>query len=98
MEHLTRFQKLVKLSLSLHLSKESDLTPLAKPKRLRILVLPKETVEERKTEVDDLRQALPNCRIYGMCMGSRWIVAILAAGLALGTVLRRRRRYRLATA
>ncbi len=96
LEHLALFQKLVKLSLFCNLSKEPDLRPLAKLKQLRILVLPKKVLDERKAEADDLRKAMPNCRIYGMCMGSRWILAILAAGLGLGAVLRRFMRNKLA--
>jgi hypothetical protein len=93
-EHLARFQGLVKLSLFCKLADNADLRVLGKLKDLKILVLPKDVIKERAADVDAIRKALPNCRIYGMCMGSRWIIAILAVGVTAGLVRHRFRRGR----
>jgi len=89
LEYLTRFTRLEKLSLFCEFPKKTNFRVLSKLASLKILVLPKDFVENPEGDITYLRKALPNCRIYGICVGSRWIIAILAAGIAAGVAWRR---------
>ncbi len=61
-----------------------DLTPLESLTGLRILIVDKKILEQRKAEFDKIQKALPDTEIIGFCMGSAWIfIPILAAGFAL---------------
>ena len=61
-----------------------DLAPLESLEGLRILVVDKGDLENRKVEFDRIKKSLPDTIITGFCMGSAWIfIPILAAGFAL---------------
>ena len=61
-----------------------DLSPLMRLKNLRILLVDKDTLKNRKNEFDEIKKALPEVKIIGFCMGSAWIfVPVAAAGLYL---------------
>ncbi len=67
-----------------------DLSPLKKLKNLKILVVDKDGLEKRQKEYDEIRKALPECKVVGYCMGSAWILLVVPAAVWLG--VRRRRR------
>jgi len=82
--------KLTQLAL-FPLPDEVDLAPLKRMKHLKILAVPDESLEQRKAEYDEVREAVPDLQIVGICMGSAWVLLLLpAAGAA--ALLRRRRR------
>ena len=88
---LTKLQSLRELALTpLPKSKKVQAT-LKKLHKLEILVLSNDNLKKRKAEVDELREALPECKIIGFCMGSIWI-GVLPIAIGVGWVLRRRRR------
>jgi Leucine-rich repeat (LRR) protein len=71
-----------------------DLRPIMKLKKLKLLTVDKDSLEKRKAEYDEIRKALPECKIeiIGFCMGSAWILVVLPAAVAAGLFWRRRRR------
>jgi hypothetical protein len=55
---------------------------------LKVIVVSKSDLDARRVEYDRLRKALPETEIVGICMGSSWIMVVVAIGLAAGVVLR----------
>ncbi len=72
----------------------ADLTPLEGLTGLKIIVVSKSDLDTRRAEYDRLRKALPKTEIVGICMGSRWIMLVVAIGLAAGLILRTMRTRR----
>jgi hypothetical protein len=61
-----------------------DLTPLESLKGLKMLIVDKDILKNRKVEFARIEKALPNTEIIGFCMGSAWIaIPVLAVGFAL---------------
>ena len=71
-----------------------DLTPLESLTNLDILLVDNDSLEAREAEYDQLRQALPDTEIVGFCVGSRWLLVVLAAGVGGGLAARQWRRRR----
>ncbi len=68
----------------------TNLSPLKKLKNLRMLVVDKDGLEKRKDEYDEIRKALPECKVVGFCMGSAWILLVVPSAVGLGLWRRRR--------
>ncbi len=67
-----------------------DLSPLKKLKNLKMLVVDDDGLEKRQEEYDEIRKALPECKIVGFCMGSAWILLVVPVAVGLGVWWRRR--------
>lgn len=67
-----------------------DLSPLKKLKNLKMLVVDDDSLEQRPEEYDEIRKALPECKVVGFCMGSAWILMVVPAAVGLGLWWRRR--------
>jgi hypothetical protein len=101
---LTALEALTRLRV-LNLSGLEALPPsaaasLKKLKSLRVLVLPSEGFTPQSPEIADLRKALPDAVIEpgaGLCLGSGWILALVAAVAAAWGAKALRRRNRRAT-
>ncbi len=92
-ENLTDISAVSKMSnlryLTLHPSGQiADLTPLEGLKGLRVIVVSKDDLDRRRVEYDRLRRALPKTEIVGVCMGSSWIMVVVAIGVAVGVICR----------
>ncbi len=89
---LAKLSNLSELYISPITPAVKDLSPLKKLKNLRVLIVDESSLKERKAEYDEIRKALPECRIVGFCMGSVWILAVIPAAMVAGLLWRRRRR------
>ncbi|MCD4699881.1 MAG: hypothetical protein K8R91_04840 [Phycisphaerae bacterium] len=67
-----------------------DLSPLKNLKNLKMLVVYNDDLKERQKEYDEIRKALPECKVVGYCMGSAWILVVVPAAVGLGIWWRRR--------
>jgi hypothetical protein len=59
---------------------------------LQVVVLDNSLLEARGETIARIRQARPELRIEGFCLGSRWVLAVVGGGALLAAWLRRRRR------
>lgn len=66
----------------------TDLTPISNLKWLRLFGVDNDSLEARRSEFDLISKSLPNCRVIGLCLGSRWMLAVVAAGLIAGALAR----------
>ena len=70
----------------------TDLTPLESLENLDILLVDNDSLKAREAEYDQLREALPDTEIVGFCVGSRWLLVVLAVGVVGGLGVRYWRR------
>jgi hypothetical protein len=92
-ENLTDISAVSKMNnlryLTLHPSKQvADLTPLEGLTGLRAIVVSNDDLNRRRADYDRLRRALPKTEIVGVCMGSSWIMLVVAIGVAVGVICR----------
>ena len=66
----------------------TDLAPISKLKWLRLFGVDNDSLKARRSEFDLIGKSLPNCRVIGLCLGSRWMLAVVAAGLIAGALAR----------
>ena len=89
---LAKLSNLSELEISSMPTMVKDLSPLKKLKNLKLILVDKSSLKEREAEYDEIRKALPECRIVaGFCMGSVWILAVIPAAMVAGLLWRRRR-------
>jgi hypothetical protein len=90
--HAENLQRLIEITFIEVPDELEDLSPLARLPNLRTLGVGKGILEQRKGELDALREANPELEIVGICMGSAWILAVVPLAALGAAVLRRRRR------
>lgn len=101
-ENLTDISAVSKMNnlryLTLHPSRQvADLTPLEGLKGLRVIVVSNDDLNRRCADYERLRRALPKTEIVGVCMGSSWIMVVVAIGVGSGVICRTIRIRRKAT-
>jgi hypothetical protein len=69
-----------------------DLSPIYRLKKLQFLLVNKSDTDNRPKDIAAIRQALPNVKVVGVCMGSAWALLVLALGAGAGLAVRRLRR------
>ncbi|MDY7010439.1 MAG: hypothetical protein SVV80_06755, partial [Planctomycetota bacterium] len=87
---IAKLTNLTELAITKIPSTVKDLSPLKKLKNLKMLVVDGDSLKERQKEYDEIRKALPECKVVGFCMGSAWILVVVPVAVGLGIWRRRR--------
>jgi hypothetical protein len=86
---LTQLRRLMLLGLPKDVQR---LDVLAELPYLQVVVLDNSLLEARGETIARIREARPELRIEGFCLGSRWVLAVVCGGLLLALCLRWARR------
>jgi hypothetical protein len=87
---LERLSELRRLGLIGLPPKGVDLTPIHHLKKLEVLLVTKQDMEDanRQQDIEAIREAIPGVKVVGICMGSAWALVAAALGAAAGAGFR----------